>query len=111
MKISVDDQELFTLTPTQKQVIQNDIPLEDFDADMKRRLRWVLLDVKYAKCMERMRKEWEPKLKARGVQMFPTDDDQFAQLVFSQPDYKNASVKMAEQQAANDLMNLINGGS
>lgn len=91
MKISVNDQELYTLTEVQKQVIQNDILSEIFDEDMKRRLKWVLLDEKYRKCMERIRKEWEPKLKERGVAMMPTNDDAFAQMVFSQPDYKNRS--------------------
>lgn len=91
MKVSVNDQELFTLTEIQKKVIQNDIPSETFDEDMKRRLRWILLDEKYRKCFERMKKEWEPKLAERGVAMLPTDPDAFAQLVFSQPDYKNRS--------------------
>jgi len=94
MKISVNDQELFTLSETQKKVIQNDIPSEIFEEDMKRRLKWVLLDEKYRKCMERLRREWEPKLKEKGVAMLPTDDDAFAQLVFSQQDYKSRSQRV-----------------
>lgn len=95
MKISVDDVELFTLSEIQKQVIQNEIPIEIFDEDMKRRIRWVLVDEKYRKCMERLRKEWEPKLKTEGVAMLPTNDDAFAQMVFSHPEYKNRSQKDA----------------
>lgn len=91
MKISVNDQEIFTLTETQKKVIQNDIPSEIFDEDMKRRIRWVLLDEKYKKCYERLKKEWEPKLRANGVTSIPLDEDAFAELVFSQPNYKNRS--------------------
>lgn len=91
MKISVNDQELFSLTETQKKVIKNDILEEIFEEDMKRRLKWVLFDEKYQKCFERLKKEWEPKLKERGIEMFPSNDEAFAELIFSQPDYKNRS--------------------
>lgn len=90
MKISVDDVELFTLSDIQKNVIQNDITTEEFDADMKRRLQYVLVH-KYERCFERMKKEWEPKLIENGVTMIPTDKNAFAQLVFSQTNYQNRS--------------------
>lgn len=96
MKISVNDQELFTLTEIQKKVIQNDIHLEIFEEDMKRRIQWVLLDEKYQKCFERLFNEWMPKLADRGIAMIPTNKDAFAQLVFSQPDYKNRSQRDAK---------------
>jgi hypothetical protein len=57
---------------------------------MKRRLHWVLTH-KLECCFERLKKEWEPKLKANGVKMIPTDPEEFAELVFSQPDYENRS--------------------
>lgn len=91
MKISVDDQEIFTLTEIQKRVIQNDIHSEIFEEDMKRRLRWVLIDEKYHRCLERLRKEWESKFKEEGIASIPTDDDAFAEMVFSHPEYKNRS--------------------
>jgi hypothetical protein len=91
MKISVNDQELFKLSETQKKVIKNDIHEDIFEDDMKRRLKWVLFDEKYKKCFERLKKEWEPKLKERGIEMFPSNDEAFAELIFSQPDYKNRS--------------------
>ena len=62
---------------------------------MKRRLQWILVDEKYQRCMERLRKEWEPKLKADGVAMLPTDNDAFAQMVFAHPQYKNRSQRDA----------------
>jgi len=95
MKISVNDQEIFTLTETQKKVIQNDIPSGIFDEDMKRRLKWVLVDEKYQNCMKRLRQEWEPKLKDAGVPSIPTNDDAFAQMVFARPEYKNRSQRDA----------------
>ncbi len=90
MKISVNDQELFTLSETQKLVIQNDIHSDIFEDDMKRRLQYILTH-KYERCLERLKNEWMSKLKDNGIQSIPLDDDHFAQLVFSQPNYKNKS--------------------
>ena len=97
MKVKVDDQELFELTETQKKVICNDIPDEEFEADMKRRLHYILTH-KYEQCFKRMKAEWEPKLKANGVKSIPLDDDEFAKLVLKQPNYKNRSVRNAEEE-------------
>lgn len=96
MKISVDDQELYALSETQKRVIQNDIHDDEFDQDMKRRLQWVL-NHKYERCLERMKNEWMPKLKNR-VASVPTDDDAFAQLVMSQPEYKSRKQRDTESE-------------
>lgn len=88
MKISVDDQELFSLSETQKRVIKNDIDEDIFEEDMKRRLHYIL-DHKYQRCFERLKAEWEPKLAASGARSIPTDKDEFAQLVFAHPEYKD----------------------
>ena len=93
MKISINDKECFTLLETQKKVIQNDIPSEIFEEDMARRLKWVLVDEKYQKCFERLKKEWEPKLAASGAKSIPTDKDEFAEMVFAHPDYKDRSAR------------------
>lgn len=95
MKISVNDTELFSLSQIQQLVIQNEINSADLDADMKRRLQWVLTS-KYDECYKRLFTEWFPKLAERGVQSIPTDKDAFAQLVFSQPDYKDRAARDAE---------------
>lgn len=92
MKISVDDQEVLRLSETQKKVIKNDIRDEVFDEDMKRRLHYILWH-KYERCFERLKQEWEPKLRSNGVSMMPTDPEAFAELVFSQPNYKNRSAR------------------
>lgn len=92
MKISVNDQELFTLSDIQKQVIKNDIPTEIFDADMNRRLQYILMH-KYEECFKSLKAEWDPKLIANGVTMVPTDPDAYAQLVFAQPNYKDRSAR------------------
>lgn len=95
MKITVDNVDLFELNPIQKQVIQDNIPTHIFDEDMKRRLKWVLMH-KYEECYKELRKQWHDVLVSRGVSMMPTDPDAFAQLVFSQPDYKSRSVREEE---------------
>lgn len=95
MKVSVNDQELFRLSEIQKKVIKNDIQDEIFDEDMKRRLQYILTH-KYERCFERLKKEWDPRLSASGVEMIPTNPDAYAELVFRQPGYKNRSQKERE---------------
>jgi len=92
MKISVDSIDLFTLSEVQKNVIKNEIKSEEFEADMKRRLEYILKH-KYEQCFKRLKAEWEPRLKSKGVETIPLDEDAFAQLVFSQPEYKDRSAK------------------
>lgn len=89
MKIHVNNEQLFELSEIQKKVIKNDIADDIFEADMKRRLEYILMH-KYERCFERLKAEWEPKL-AKRVESIPTNKDAFAELVFSQPDYKNRS--------------------
>jgi hypothetical protein len=86
MKISVNDTEIFTLSETQKKVIQNDIHEDIFDQDMKRRLQYILIH-KYERCFARLKAEWDIKLAQNGVDMIPTDPEKYSQLVFSQSNY------------------------
>lgn len=95
MKISVNNQELFTLSETQKKVIKNDVHEDEFDADMKRRLQYILMH-KYDQCFDRLKREWEPKL-AERMALIPTNRDEFAELVFSQSDYKGRKAREIEE--------------
>ena len=95
MKISVDGIDLYTLSDIQSQVIKNDINSDIFDADMKRRLKVSLMH-KYERCFTRLKQEWDNKLAANGVESVPTDPDQYAALVFSQPNYKDRKSRDAE---------------
>ena len=95
MKISVNDQELFTLSETQKKVIKNDIHEDIFDEDMKRRIQYII-NHKYEKCLERLKQEWIPKIKDR-FDSIPTNDDSLAQLIISQPDYKDRHARDNEE--------------
>ena len=85
MKIQVNNEDLFELSEVQKKVICNDIHEDEFDADMKRRLQYILTH-KYERCFERLKREWDQKLAGR-VEAVPTNPDAYAALVFSQPDY------------------------
>lgn len=97
MKIKVNDKEIFELTQIRKQVICNDIPEQEIDADLERRLKYIV-EHKYEQCMKRLKEEWTPKLKAAGVKSIPLDDDAFADLVFKRQDYKNRSARMLEEE-------------
>jgi hypothetical protein len=96
VKISVDDVELYTLSTTHKNVIKNEIKSEEFDADMERRLEWVLTH-KYDQCFKKLKAEWDIKLAELEVTPIPTDPDEYAELVFEQDSYKDRSERDAEQ--------------
>lgn len=63
------------------------------------RMAWILKH-KFERCMERLRNEWTPRLAAKGLTEVPSDDQEFANLVFSQPDYKDREKRDAEAEAA-----------
>lgn len=95
MKISVNNKTVYELNEIRKKVIQNDIPEEIFMEDMERRVAYIIQH-KYERCFERLKKEWEPKLQTRMTSI-PTDPDELASLILMQPDYKSRSQKIAEE--------------
>jgi len=95
MKVTIDGQDIFELTEIQKKVLKNDIKSEVFEDDIKRRLFYII-NHKYEQCFKRLKAECEPKLAAKGVESIPTDKDAFAELVFSQPKYKDRSARELE---------------
>lgn len=96
MKIKVDDKEILNINSTKLKVLSDEIPNEILQEDCCRRLNWVLMH-KYETCFEKLKKEWEPKLKSKGIRAIPLDEDEFAELVFSQPDYKDRSARDNEK--------------
>ena len=92
MKIILDEFLIWELSPIMQKVIQNDIKSEIFQDDMARRLRWAI-ESKYEACFKRLKDEWDSKLETRGIDSIPTNKDKYAELVFSQHDYKNRSEK------------------
>ena len=102
MKMMVDGVQVLELSPTQKKVICNDIEASKVDEDMKRRAAWVW-QKKFDACMDRLKKEWLPKLKGR-VENIPLDDEKLAELIFSQPDYMDREAR--EEQGRAQLKKL-----
>jgi hypothetical protein len=90
MKILVDKELVLQLNETQKKVLKYEIQEEIFDADIKRRIKWVITH-KYDEVFKKFKQEWDTKLAASGIDMIPTDKDKYAELVFSQPEYKSRS--------------------
>lgn len=95
MKIYLDEIHILELNETKKKVIKNDILESNFEKHIKERLLWVIMH-KYESCFENLKREWEPKLKKRGIKMIPTDEDEFAELIFSQSDYESRSNREKE---------------
>lgn len=95
MNVLMNGKEVVALTDTQKSVIKNDIHADHFDEDMERRVNWVLIH-KYEQCFKRLKEEWDQKLAVNGVAMIPTDPEAYAQLVFSQPNYKDRKARDIE---------------
>jgi hypothetical protein len=98
MKVSVNEQELYTLSDLQKLVIKDYIHDDVFEDDMKRRLHWILHHL-YDQAFLQLKSVWDIKLVENGVKMVPTEKDEYAKLVFSQPNYKDRAARDLEAQA------------
>jgi hypothetical protein len=92
MKISVDDTELFVLSDMRKKVLAHAISSETIESDLKRRLQWVLMH-KYEHTLEILKKEWVPKLVARGLKAIPANNDELCSLIFAEEDYTDRAAK------------------
>lgn len=99
MKISINDVEFYTISEVEKKVLADNMPTEMVEDHIKHLIRY-FPNHKYDACYKRLFEEWFPKLAQRGIQSIPTDKDSFAQLVFSQPDYKDRATRDAEALAA-----------
>ena len=104
MKIYLDDELVFELTETQQKVIQNDIPEEEFVNDIKRRLKWVIMD-KHDNCLSRLKTEWIPKLIEEGEKSVPLQDMDLAAHIFKNPNYKDRSARDKEQKEKKEHKN------
>ena len=98
MKIQYGGQDVLDISDNKKKVMCHYLMASDFDADMKRRLQWVV-NHKYEQCLKRFRAEWEAKLKAEGAESIPCKDEAFLNLIFARPDYKDR--EMRERQESN----------
>jgi hypothetical protein len=96
MKFLVDNKEVYEFTDTIKKVICNEVLEDIFVEDMERRVKYIV-EHKYKQCLKRLKDEWEPRLKSKGIRSIPLDDDEFAQLVFQQSDYQDRKKREKER--------------
>ena len=96
MKVSVNDEELFSLEDWEIKVIENDICSEECHEDLCRRLEYILKH-KVERCYERFEKEWLVKLQNDpSITSIPADKKAFVEMVMLRADYKNRSARDAE---------------
>lgn len=96
MQIKVNGKQVLELSEIQKKIIKHDIDEDEFDADMERRVAWIL-NHKLERCYDRLKREWEPKLIAAGATSLPVSQEAFAQLVFAHPEYKSSKQKKQDK--------------
>ncbi len=95
VQVMVNGEQLPTITKERQMLICSVHGPSKFSVDdFKKGLPGVILGSNYHNDIQLLRKEWEPKLKSRGITNIPKSDELFADqtfldLVFSQPDYKN----------------------
>ncbi len=87
MRITLDDEEILTLSEIQKKVIQNDIPSELFEHDMKRRLKY-MIDHPCEHHIERNSDSWREELKKKNVSLYPSDKWTFANVLYQSRNYE-----------------------
>lgn len=85
MIINVDDEDILTLSAVQENVIKNDIPEARFNSDMNRRVIYFSKRL-YTVYMKTLKQKWEDRIRER-VTFMPDTDDEYAALIFAQPDY------------------------
>ena len=95
MKIKVNDKPHFEITDTQMKVFKFEIPDDIVEDDLKRRLQWIIQE-KYNHIYPRFKERGLNLLKENGIKAVPVDDDEFIELVCSQPNYRNRAKRMAD---------------
>ena len=106
MIIKVDNKPILDITKTMVNVLRNETTDNDINEDIERRLAWIITN-KYEQCFRRLQAEWLPKLSDRGIETIPTNKEKFAELVFSQPDYKNRTERENNPERENNNEELI----
>ena len=93
--VSVDDVDLFTIPADMKKIISYYYNKVNPDQYIAQQIVW-LMNHKYERCMERVRLEWEPKLKAEGVKTVKSDNTEFYDGIKARPDCKDRSDRERE---------------
>lgn len=97
MKIKVDNDVVFEYKDWQINVIKHDVRDELFEEYIKTRLTGFLRQL-HDKSFARLKQEWNSKLLENWVSDLPINDEEYAKLVFSQPNYMNRNQIEAEME-------------
>lgn len=89
MKFYVDSICVLELSPVQEQILLSSIPADVFVPTMQQRVVWVINQV-IDGSFNSLFNKWLPILQGR-YDSLPSNPDKFAELIFSQPDYKPAA--------------------
>ena len=74
--------------------------LSNEEAELEARIAWILPN-KYENCLRRLKLEWLPRLQERGILEIPSLDEELAELIFAQVDYKDRSQRDEEAEKFN----------
>ena len=90
MKFFIDDTLVYEISNTQKKIIKHVVFNETFNETIKNKIEFIVNDLlKF--CLKDLKGEWITRLKENKVESIPLDDEKLAELIFSQPGYKNRS--------------------
>jgi len=93
MEIKIDDQVIVKFNETQMKIFKHDISEDILYEDLARRIAYILSE-KYKEIVKRLRKEWEQKFKAQGIDSIPLDDEKFCELVFANNQYQDKKTRL-----------------
>ena len=88
MKFYVDSVCVLELSPVQEQILLSGIPADVFVPTMEQKVVWVI-NQGITGSFDNLFNKWLPILQTR-YDSLPSRSEPFAELVFSQPDYKPA---------------------
>lgn len=96
MQITVDGVDLYQISDNEIELLEYLIPSASLDADLKRRLQWVLTH-KIEQAYVQLKKDWMPILQAdETVVSIPKTDEAFFNAVKVRPDYQDRDERDAE---------------
>lgn len=96
MRVEVDGEQVVEIQPWEMKLLEFLIPKADLDADLKRRVQYILTH-KVERAFYEFEQEWLKNLRADpSVSSIPTDKEQFIQMVTARPDYKDRDARDAE---------------
>ena len=97
MEIFLNDQSICTLTATQEKVLKYYINSDILNDTLAHIIEKAIYH-EYNVSLRLIKEEWAPQLRANGIEEAPLDDELYAQLVFSQPNYKDRKTRDLEAQ-------------